>query len=64
MNPNEVYEMELKAYELALASYEKAIAENPAIAIFLAKPEKPTVRAISPFWTMRGVVTASRRKWK
>lgn len=64
LNTTDVYEMELKAYEDALANYEKSVTENPTIAFLLAKPEKPTLRAVSPYWSMRGVVTGSRRKWK
>lgn len=64
LTPQEVYECELAAYEAAKANYEKSIADNPAIAMFLAKPEKPALSVISPYWSMRGVVTASRRNWK
>lgn len=64
MNASETYELELAAYQEALKNYEQAIATNPAIALFLAKPEAPQLRTITPFWSMRKVVTASRRKWK
>lgn len=64
LRPKEIYECELAAYEAAKANYEKAVTDNPAIAMWLDNPKKPVMSTTSLYWSMRGVVTASRRNWK
>ena len=59
----DLYELELSIYSEAIADYEKAIAENPALTMFLAKPMPPQ-RTLRKHWTMKNVVTSSRRKWR
>jgi hypothetical protein len=64
LTPMEIHDMICKVDEALQANYEQAIAENPQLAHLLAKPTPSAAPESTPFWSMRKVVTGSRRKWK
>lgn len=63
MTPIEVLEIEIASYESLMKTYQETPQALKDLG-WIAVPEKPELRTPNHNFSMRGVVTGSRRHWK